>query len=64
MESPQSRFLLRNYAACHGARGATNPKLAEVDGSHMIMLSHPETVADVILTAAAAVDRQPIAAGR
>jgi hypothetical protein len=30
----------------------------------MIMLSHPETVADVILTAAAAVDRQPIAAGR
>jgi hypothetical protein len=28
------------------------------------MLSHPETVADVILTAAAAVDRQPIAAGR
>jgi hypothetical protein len=30
----------------------------------MIMLSHPETVADVILAAAAAVDRQPIAAGR
>jgi hypothetical protein len=29
----------------------------------MIMLSHPETVADVILTAAAAVDCQPICGG-
>jgi hypothetical protein len=46
------------------AGNAISPTITEVDGSHMIMLSHPETVADVILTAAAAVDRQPIPAGR
>jgi hypothetical protein len=33
------------------------------DGSHVIMVSQPETVAGVILTAAAAVDRTPAAAG-
>ncbi len=34
--------------------GAT---ITEVEGSHVIMISQPEAVADVILTAAAAVDR-------
>jgi pimeloyl-ACP methyl ester carboxylesterase len=34
--------------------GAT---IAEAEGSHVIMVSQPETVANVILTAAAAVDR-------
>lgn len=40
--------------------GAT---ITEVEGSHVIMVSQPETVADVIMTAAAAVDRQAVAAG-
>ena len=34
--------------------GAT---ITEADGSHVIMVSQPETVAEVIMTAAAAVDR-------
>jgi len=38
--------------------GAT---ITEVQGSHVIMVSQPEAVADVILTAAAAVDRQVVA---
>jgi hypothetical protein len=46
------------------AGNAISFTITEVDGSHMLMLSHPETVADVILTATAVVDRQPIAAGR
>jgi hypothetical protein len=36
--------------------GAT---IAEVEGSHVIMVSQPDAVADVILTAAAAVHRAP-----
>ena len=40
--------------------GAT---ITELEGSHVIMISRPEAVADVILTAAAAVDRQPAATG-
>ena len=36
--------------------GAT---ITEADGSHVIMVSQPETVANVILTAAAAVHRRP-----
>ncbi len=40
--------------------GAT---ITEVEGSHVIMVSQPEAVADVILTAGAAVDR-PAAAVR
>jgi pimeloyl-ACP methyl ester carboxylesterase len=38
--------------------GAT---ITEVEGSHMVMISQPEAVADVILTAAAAVNRAPAA---
>jgi pimeloyl-ACP methyl ester carboxylesterase len=38
--------------------GAT---ITEAEGSHAIMVSQPETVAEVILTAAAAVDRQTAA---
>ena len=38
--------------------GAT---ITEVEGSHVIMISQPDAVADVILTAAAAVDRAPAA---
>jgi hypothetical protein len=38
--------------------GAT---ITEVEGSHVIMISQPDAVADVILTAAAAVDRAPVA---
>jgi hypothetical protein len=30
MESPQFRLLLRNYAACRGAWGATNPRVASL----------------------------------
>lgn len=46
----------------HAARaGAT---ITEIEGSHVIMISQPEAVAEVILTAAAAVDRQPAAVGR
>jgi pimeloyl-ACP methyl ester carboxylesterase len=37
--------------------GAT---ITEAEGSHVIMVSQPEAVADVILTAAAAVDRLPV----
>jgi pimeloyl-ACP methyl ester carboxylesterase len=40
--------------------GAT---ITELDGSHVIMVSQPEAVTDVILTAAAAVDRPTVAAG-
>jgi len=38
--------------------GAT---ITEVEGSHVVMVSQPDAVADVILTAAAAVDRAPAA---
>ena len=37
-----------------GARGAT---ITEVEGSHVIMISQPQAVADVILEALAAVER-------
>jgi pimeloyl-ACP methyl ester carboxylesterase len=40
--------------------GAT---ITELEGSHVIMISQPQPVAEVILTAAAAVDRVPAAAG-
>jgi hypothetical protein len=36
----------------------------ETEGSHVIMVSQPAAVADVILTAAAAVDRPAAAAAR
>ena len=41
--------------------GAT---ITEVEGSHVIMVSQPAAVADVILTAAAAVDRTADTEGR
>jgi pimeloyl-ACP methyl ester carboxylesterase len=41
--------------------GAT---ITEVEGSHVIMISQPDSVAEVILTAAAAVDRQTAGAAR
>jgi pimeloyl-ACP methyl ester carboxylesterase len=37
--------------------------ITEVEGSHVIMVSQPEAVTDVIMTAAAAVDRPTVAAG-
>jgi pimeloyl-ACP methyl ester carboxylesterase len=37
-------------------------KITELEGSHVIMMSQPEPVAEVILTAAAAVDRVPAGA--
>jgi pimeloyl-ACP methyl ester carboxylesterase len=40
--------------------GAT---ITEAEGSHVIMVSQPGTVAEVIMTAAAAVDRPVVAAG-
>jgi pimeloyl-ACP methyl ester carboxylesterase len=40
--------------------GAT---ITEIEGSHVIMVSRPEAVTDVIITAAAAVDRPTVAAG-
>lgn len=36
---------------------------SKAEGSHVIMVSQPEAVAEVILTASAAVDRVPAAAG-
>jgi hypothetical protein len=39
--------------------GAT---ITEVEGSHVIMVSQPDAVADVIMTAASAVDRPAAAA--
>jgi hypothetical protein len=38
------------------------PTITEADGSNVV-IAQPETVAEVISTAVAAVDRQPIAAG-
>ena len=49
--------LVRSQAERAGAT------ITEVEGRHVIMISQPEAVADVILTAAAAVDRQAAAAG-
>ena len=49
--------LVRSMAERAGAT------ITEVEGSHVIMVSRPDVVADVILTAAAAVDR-PAAAAR
>ena len=40
--------------------GATS---TEVEGSHVIMISQPEAVADVILTAAGTVGQLAVAAG-
>ena len=45
--------LVRSMAERAGAT------ITEVEGSHVIMISEPEAVADVILTAARAVDRAP-----
>jgi hypothetical protein len=39
-------------------------EITELDGSHVIMISNPEAVTDVIMTAAAAVDRPTVATGR
>jgi pimeloyl-ACP methyl ester carboxylesterase len=49
--------LVRSMAERAGAT------ITELDGSHVIMVSQPEAVADVIMTAAAAVDRPTVAAG-
>jgi hypothetical protein len=37
-------------------------KITEVDGSHVIMVSHPEAVTNVILEAVAAVTAVPVGA--
>jgi hypothetical protein len=37
--------------------------MTEAEGSHVIMVSQPDAVAEVITTAAAAVDRPAAAAG-
>jgi pimeloyl-ACP methyl ester carboxylesterase len=49
--------LVRSMAERAGAT------ITEVEGSHVIMVSQPEAVTDVIRTAAAAVDRPAVAAG-
>jgi len=46
--------LTRSMAERAGA------KITELDGSHVIMVSQPEAVADVIMTAVAAVDRSTV----
>jgi pimeloyl-ACP methyl ester carboxylesterase len=38
-------------------------EITELDGSHVIMISNPEAVTDVIMTAAAAVDRPSVGTG-
>jgi len=45
--------LVRSMAERAGAT------ITEVEGSHVIMVSRPDAVTEVIMTAAAAVDRQP-----
>jgi pimeloyl-ACP methyl ester carboxylesterase len=50
--------LVRSMAERAGAT------ITEVEGSHVIMVSEPEAVVDVIQTAAAAVDRAPATVGR
>ena len=47
--------LIRSMAERAGAT------ITEVEGSHVIMISQPDIVADVIMTAAAAVDREAAA---
>jgi hypothetical protein len=49
--------LIRSMAERAGAT------ITEAEGSHVIMASQPETVAEVIMTAAAAADRPRAAAG-
>jgi pimeloyl-ACP methyl ester carboxylesterase len=49
--------VIRSMAERAGA------KITELEGSHVIMVSQPEAVAEVIMTAAAAVDRPAVAAG-
>jgi pimeloyl-ACP methyl ester carboxylesterase len=49
--------LTRSMAERAGA------EITELEGSHVIMISQPEAVTDVIMTAAAAVDRPTVAAG-
>jgi pimeloyl-ACP methyl ester carboxylesterase len=49
--------VIRSMAERAGA------KITELEGSHVIMVSQPEAVTDVIMTAAAAVDRSAVAAG-
>jgi type II secretory pathway component GspD/PulD (secretin) len=49
------RPMIRSMAERAGAT------ITEVEGSHVIMVSQPDAVVDVILTAAAAVDRAPAA---
>ena len=39
-------------------------QITEVEGSHVIMISQPQAVTDVILTAVAAVGKEPAVAGR
>jgi hypothetical protein len=39
-------------------------EITELDGSHVIMISNPEAVTDVIMTAAAALDRPTVATDR
>ena len=50
------RDVVRSMAERAGAT------ITQADGSHVIMVSQPETVAEVIMTAAAAVDRAAVAA--
>jgi pimeloyl-ACP methyl ester carboxylesterase len=49
--------LVRSMAERAGAT------ITELEGSHVIMVSQPEAVTDVIMTAASAVDRPTVAAG-
>jgi Alpha/beta hydrolase family len=49
--------VVRSMAECAGA------DITELDGSHVIMISQSEAVTDVIMTAAATVDRPTVAAG-
>ena len=49
--------VLRSMAERAGAT------ITEIEGSHVIMISQPEAVTGVIMTAAAAVDRPTVAAG-
>jgi len=48
--------LVRSHAVRAGA------KITELDGSHVVMVSQPEAVADLIMAAVTATTREPVGA--
>jgi hypothetical protein len=61
LEQVEARLLNADIVRSMAQRaGAT---ITEIESTHVVMVSQPEAVTDVIMTAAAAADRAPVAAG-